>query len=29
MLERMLTLREYHQVLGFDEAAAREMSYLS
>jgi 2-methylisocitrate lyase-like PEP mutase family enzyme len=29
MLERMLTLREYHQVLRFDEAAAREMSYLS
>jgi 2-methylisocitrate lyase-like PEP mutase family enzyme len=29
MLERMLTLREYHEVLRFDEAAAREMSYLS
>lgn len=29
MLERMLTLREYHDVLRFDEAAAREMRYLS
>lgn len=29
MLERMLTLREYHDVLHFDEAAAREMRYLS
>jgi 2-methylisocitrate lyase-like PEP mutase family enzyme len=29
MLDRMLTLREYHDVLRFDEAAAREMRYLS
>jgi 2,3-dimethylmalate lyase len=29
MLDRMLTLREYHGVLGFDEAVAKEMSYLS
>jgi 2,3-dimethylmalate lyase len=29
MLERMLTLREYHDMLRFDEAAAREMSYLT
>jgi len=29
MLDRMLTLREYHDVLRFDEAAARELHYLS
>jgi len=29
MLDRMLTLREYHDVLRFDEAAARELRYLS
>jgi hypothetical protein len=29
MLGRMLSLREYHGVLGFDEAVAKEMSYLT